>query len=153
MTGADEGAEHPEGTGRPTAGRRAFFKLFAAECFALVEEFRGRPQLRLGDLADLPDERLGAIMPMIGDGWEILLGETRVCARERDGDREVTLFERTAPDIFAYNRFNGRNEIEEIARLLAEEMGWDEQRAFGHVRALFLSMLEQGVAVPANPVW
>ncbi len=49
-----------------------------------------------------------------------------------------------------FNRINGRQTLAEIAQSVAEQLGWEPDRAWTHTRALFEILARQLAAVPKN---
>ena len=64
----------------------------------------------------------------------------------------MPLFRRGGAEQFLFNRFNGRNSLESIARELAEAGGEDPGAAFAAARVFFLRLVGLRVSVPTNPL-
>ncbi|MBI2877934.1 MAG: hypothetical protein HYY20_13745 [Candidatus Tectomicrobia bacterium] len=143
-------------SGRPgrhvIPSRRSFFKFLAGEVTAFFEELCGRPQLRLADLGQLPDETLAQIMPKVPPGVEILVTEGHIRARCPGKEEPIILFDRNPANTFVFNRFNGLTPLGGIGAELAATLSWDGEHGFAHARSLFLRLVRLGVCVPGNPI-
>ncbi len=133
--------------------RRGFFKHLLGETIAVVEEFAGRPQLRLEDLGHLPDEKIAKIIPVVSRNYKIVVDETEVSAHAIQTGSVIPLFTVERANTFTFNLFNGKTELGDIARRLAAEMGWEEDESFAYAKQLFLSLTRKRVLAPSNAVW
>ncbi len=135
--------------------RRAFFRLLADEGCANVERMRGRPQLRLSELPQLPKDALEQIVPVILPSVQIVVADEFVLGRLPGRDAPVELFAREpleTADSFIFNRFNGHLSIRQISRELAAAKSFEAAEGFDRVREFFLRLVRLGVCVPGNPV-
>lgn len=135
------------------SGRRTFLRWLAKEGVALVEEARGRPQLQLGDLAGLPDEKLALIVPVIAPGIGIDVTEYQVTAARGEQDARIVLFDCAPETVFIFNQFDGTTSIAQAATELSTAMSLSAEESFTLTRDLFLHLARLGVCVPANPVY
>ena len=135
-----------------TAGRRGFFRLFAREGVAALDELRGRPQLRLADLPQLPDATLAQLAPAILEGVTVIPGDQQVSARPPASEKAIVLFPRDPVPVFIFNRFDGRTTLGEISQELSADRQWTEGQSFAAVKALFLRLVRLRVCVPGNCV-
>jgi hypothetical protein len=130
--------------------RRSFFKSLLGEVITFCEEARGRPQMRLAELDQLPDETLARLMPEVSEDCEVIVEKTEVQGRNRRSGEVLPLFALEPANTITFNRFNGMTPLGDIGHQLAEEMGWEEAEGFAYARNLFLSLARQGVCVPSN---
>ena len=135
-----------------TVGRRGFFRSLAGETIAFFEELRGKPQFRLDDLGQFPDEELAQIMPKMRPDVEIIVAEGHISARLPKKGEVIFLFDREPANTFVFNRFNGRTTMRQIGTELAAALSWEEERSFAHVRSFFLRLVHLRVCVPGNPM-
>jgi hypothetical protein len=134
------------------AGRRGFFRLFARESVVALDELRGRPQLRLADLPQLPDATLEQIAPAILEGVTVIPEEQRITARPPACQQAIVLFARDPVPVFIFNRFNGRSTLAQISKELSAQQQWPQEQSFAAVKALFFRLVRLRVCVPANCV-
>lgn len=142
----------PHGTSPrgPVASRRLFLKTLAGQASVLLDEISGRPQLRLVDLPELPDELLGQIKPLMLGGLDIIVDDEYVLANKPGQDGAIRLVATDRASLLVFNLFNGILPLADIAARLAETMSWDDERSFGFTRELFLHLVRLGVCVPDN---
>ena len=130
--------------------RRSFFRSLLGETTALYDEVRGKPQRRLADIFELPDETLAQMKPMMLPDFEFIDEERRLSAKRRDTEAMLVLFEKDAAQVFLFNQFNGHTPIAEAATRLADQHGGSNAAAFVQAKALFLRLVRLGVCVPSN---
>ncbi|MHB0875948.1 MAG: hypothetical protein ACYC5O_07885 [Anaerolineae bacterium] len=138
--------------------RRAAFRLPLQEARVMLGALRGKLPARLADLASLPDEQLAAIRPVLSQLFQVSVRDGWVCARlkqppatEHGAPVEVCLFPMEQENLIAYNLWNGQHDLGETSQELASALDWPAERAFAHVRELFLSLAGRLVVVPKNP--
>ncbi len=135
--------------------RRQFFPMLVQELIVNVQQVRqGKPAYTLENLGDLPDDKLAVIRPMISPLYRIRVVDGQVCSQFKDdADAPVRPHFPTTPEyLAAFNRFNGRQSLQEIAGAVAAEFVWETDAAFRFTRDLFLALAAQGVVVPQNPL-
>lgn len=129
--------------------RREFFRSILREAQVTTGRLAGGKGYNLAALGALPDEVLGQVKPAIISGCRISVRDGFVWGQPLEG-RERSLFslaERAAQS--AFNQFNGRSTVQQIAARLSEEMDWPRDRSFALVRGLFLTLVCYQLAVPA----
>ncbi|MBI4612794.1 MAG: hypothetical protein HY720_04215 [Planctomycetes bacterium] len=132
--------------------RRRFFEVLAREAVAFVDELRGIPQLPLADLWRLSDDDLARIIAQVIPGVEIMVEDRHIGARRQGSAETIVLFDDELANTVAFNGFNGRTTIGEVARQVASAMSWDHEQAFLYTKELFLRLVERRVCVPANTI-
>lgn len=136
-----------------TCNRRTFFRALVQEVVVTHDAFKGKQSCRLIDLADLADDQLAQVCPLVSGDYEILVDQDYVWARYRlEEQTPVKLFATKKENLTAFNMFNGYHSLDEIARCLAQEMAWDEPAAFVHSRDLFFSLVRRSVCLPKAPL-
>lgn len=133
-----------------TCSRRRFGRALLQELAVMVDAFQGKQIFRLSDLENWSDEELALLKPVIHPDYQILVERNWVCARRRGTDRIQALFPQDQPNLIVFNGFNGRHSLAEIGRQLSQDMGWEETKAFGHAKELFLHLVRQLVCIPGN---
>ncbi|MBZ5510035.1 MAG: hypothetical protein LAN70_02590 [Acidobacteriia bacterium] len=131
-------------------GRRAFFRWLARESVIQFDELRGRPQLRLSDLPQLPVAQVAALKPGIVPGVEIIPAGDRVLARLPKRTDAVTLFSLHPMQLAIFNRFNGMSTLAEVAESVCAQSGQPPEEVFAATRSLFLRLAALGVCAPVN---
>lgn len=112
----------------------------------------GQQYCSLAQLADLPDEHLAAIRPLVHPGCQILVREGAVWAHLRESGQSVELFSLdNQADWVTLGMFDGKHTLEQIAARLAAAMGWGQDAAFEHARDLFFSLACQLLCFPRDP--
>jgi hypothetical protein len=135
-----------------TCSRREFLPSLVKETIVTLGMLRGGRGGRLSELADLPDEQLALIKPVVNRAFEIHVEEDQVLGRHKESGVVLTLFSvEESERLAAFNLFDGKRTLGQVGRLLAEELGWDESRAFTEARGLFLSLVSHLVCVPKEP--
>jgi hypothetical protein len=122
---------------------------------AVIEEVRGRPQRRLSDLGELPQDKLAGLTGGVRPDVEWTVQDESVClvSRQADGSsRPNAVLECTPENLAVFNRVNGSYTLGEVADAVAEELGWERERAWSHVTETFFRLVEKGICVPTNVV-
>jgi hypothetical protein len=132
--------------------RRTFFRALFQEAAVVRGSFKGGQGCRLSELGSLPDDQLAQVRPVLNPDCEILVDQGYVCSRRKKTEATLKLFPAEKENLVVFNMFNGRHDLGEIGSHLAQEMGWDDARAFAHARDLFLSMVQRAVCVPRDPL-
>ncbi|MGD1992836.1 MAG: hypothetical protein PVI59_06550 [Anaerolineae bacterium] len=134
--------------------RRAFFRAFLQEVHVVRGALKGKEGYRLADVNDLPDEQLARIKPVISEDYRIFIESGQVWAEyQRKKEDPVKLFAvEDEATLLTFNLFDGRHTLAEIGKQLARKMAWEEERAFAHTRAFFLSLVKRVIGVPKNPL-
>ena len=130
--------------------RRTFWRALLQEMCVTITSIDGQENVRLSELGTLPNHKLARIRPAIAPECSISMDGGYVCARHKAAPGKLQLFPIERQNLLAFNLFDGRHELGDIARHVALEMGWDEPRGFAHTRELFLSLVARLVAVPGN---
>ena len=145
-----------------SCSRRRLVPALLRETVVTLGMLRGGRGGRLADLRSLPDSELARMRPVVNPAYEILVAEDRatasaaredaVCARHRQSGAVLRLFSTAdTADLSAFNRFDGQHRLGEIGVLLAQDTGWEEERAFVCARDLFLSLVGLSVCIPRDP--
>ncbi|MBN1201616.1 MAG: hypothetical protein JXJ20_07150 [Anaerolineae bacterium] len=130
--------------------RRRFLPLLLQEIFVTFDSFKGKPVHQLTDLGKLPDEEIALIKPVINPQYQVFTERGHVCARHKETGSSLQLFAMQQANLEVFNRINGQITLGEIGAQVAQELDWDEDAAFEHVKELFLSLAVHLVCVPKN---
>jgi len=128
--------------------RRTFFRWMVRQGLLAFEEMRGRPQMRLSDLPDLPLAEIAAMQPAVLADVTIFTTGDFVFARLTGAVDAIALFSISSPELTIFNRFNGMNTLAHVAADWSNESGRPAEEAFLDVRNLFLRMTHLGVCAP-----
>jgi hypothetical protein len=135
-----------------TCSRRAFLPSLLKETIVTLGMLRGGRGGRLAELADLPDEQLALIKPVVNPAFEIHVEEDYVLGRHKETGVVLRLFSVEERERLAvFNLFNGKRNLGQVGRLLAEELDWDEAWGFTQACEVFLSLVSHLVCIPKEP--
>jgi hypothetical protein len=144
--------KHPHRNLPFKCSRRTFFRALFQEAAVVRGSFKGGQGCRLSELGSLPDDQLAQVRPIVNSDREIFVDQGYVCSKSKTTETISKLFPAERENLVVLDMFDGRQDIGEIGHRLAQEMDWDETRAFAHARDLFLSMVQRAVCVPRDPL-
>jgi hypothetical protein len=130
-------------------GRRQFFRLLAREAIVATQEVRGVRHIRLDRFADVPDSKVGQLIPIIQPGLRISIDGDDVIATLPSGERQ-RLFGSAEPDAVIFRSFNGCDPISKITSDMCQNFGLTPERSISAVRMLFLRLANLGIASTCN---
>ena len=149
---ADQSDPRPDPDPPFSCSRREFLPSLLKETIVTLGMLRGGRGGRLSELADLPDEQLALIKPVVNPAFEIQVEEDDVLGRHKETGVVLRLFSVEERErLAAFNLFNGKRNLGQVGRLLAEELGWDEARGFAQACEVFLSLVSHLVCLPKEP--
>jgi len=120
------------------------------EGLVLAQEALGRGRVRLSELSELPDERLGLLRPSLRPGWRLRVRSERAVALHADG-REVVVCEAPGDsDRLALLGLGPRRTLAGLARDLSRHLELPWPAAFSTVRSHFLRLVRLRICVPAD---
>lgn len=132
--------------------RRSFWRGLLHELAVASGVLRGGQECRLADLDQLPNEQLARLHPRIHPTCRFHIDQGYVWSRWNSGSA-VRLFPiERREDLLILNLCDGQHTLDEIGRLVAQEMGWDEARGVAHARELFLSLASRLICIPTEPL-
>jgi hypothetical protein len=145
--------KHPRRDLPFTCSRRTFFRALFQEAAIIRGSLKGRPGCRLSELGSLPDQQLSQIKPVLHSQYEVFVDGGYVWARNKLKEQVLLKLFSTEEkeNLVPFKMFDGQHTLGEIGNHLAREVGWDEARAFAHVRDLFLSLVAPMVYIPKEP--
>jgi hypothetical protein len=146
--------KHPREDLSFTCNRRTLFRALFQEATVIRGSLKGKVGCRLSELGSLPDEQLAQVRPVVNPDYEISLEQGQVWASYKLREQApLSLFSmQERESLISFNMFNGQHTVADIAHHLAMEIGWEEDRAFAHVRDLFLSLVKPMVCLPKEPI-
>jgi len=133
----------------PVATRRSFFRHLVAEAVSLVEEVRGRPQMRLSELDQVPDEIVRQMVPVFNKRCSYFIENNRVLLKHKKTGIYQEIYRLDSKEQYMIQYFDGQHTLEAIGRRVANEFGVDEETAYQQVKALFIFLAKQFVCIPA----
>lgn len=137
-------------TASPVAPRRSFFRLMLAEAMSLAEEVQGKPQMRLSELEQVPDELLRRMSPVFNATRSYAIEDNCVLLQHRKRVTSQTVYQLEANEHYMLRFFDGQHTLEEIGRLVADEFGQDEGTAYQEVKALFIALAKYAICHPSQ---
>ena len=135
--------------------RRLFAQRALGEALSFIAEMRGQPQRRLSELGSLPPEKLALLAGAVRSDVELAVSadSIAVVTRAPDGSaHERPAMARTDANLAVFNRLHGKRTLGEIAGEVAQELGWERERALAHTADLFLNLVRAGICLPTNVV-
>ena len=130
--------------------RRNFFRYLLSEAIGLVEEFRGKPQMRLSDLSQVPDELLRQMMPVLNETRSYSIEQDRVLLHHRNRETSQEVYHLNVNEHYMLRFFDGQHSLEDIGRHVANEFGTDTENAYLEVKILFLALAKFAICHPAQ---
>lgn len=135
-----------------TCSRREFLPSLLKETVVTLGMLRGGRGGRLAELGSLPDDELALIKPIVNPAFEIYVENDWIWSRYKETGAAIQLFSvEERASLVTFNLFNGIHNLDQIGRLLSEELGWDEAEGFAYARELFLSLVSHLVCIPKEP--
>ena len=132
--------------------RRQILSSLQTELRVQSMKMDGVKAFKLSDLGDMPDEQQGEVYPVFLPESKTWVEEGILWTHPQDKERPMKLFPLEKPTQIAIDLFDGETTIAEIARNLAEVMGWNISRSFAYTRGLFLSLVFAKVCGPRSPL-
>jgi hypothetical protein len=133
------------------SARRSFFKKFFAESLSAIDELKGIPQFRLGEIQNLQDSILKDIVP-VATAQDIYIIEGNHLLKKIPGENLPVIIRTFDPDeIFVLRLFDGQNSIQSVATKLEKRFSvLDPERSFKFVKAIFVEVAHLMLFVPAG---
>lgn len=134
----------------PVAPRRSFFRLMLAEAISLAEEVRGRPQRRLSDLDQVPDEVVRQMAPVFNKKRAYSIENDRVLLKQKKTGTYQEIYQLDPQEKFMLHYFDGQHTLEAIGHRVAEKFGQDEETTYQQVKTLFIFLAKHVICFPAQ---
>ncbi len=134
------------------ASRRGFFRLLLNETVSLTEEVRGKSQMRLNELAHLPDSVLRQVRPVLHHEPFYTLEEQRVLLKRQPNQPLQELCHLTNAERSMLVYFDGQHPLAEISRLIAQASQQDENATYQQLKKLFFLLAQYCICFPAQAV-
>ena len=132
--------------------RRQFWRALLQEVVVTYDAFKGREGYALSELANLPDEQMARVKPVLHPDCETFVEQGYMWGRCKQTEATLKLFPVVRENMMAFELFDGQHDLGEIGETVAQEMGWDTARGFAHARKLFLLLVSRLVCVPKGPL-
>ncbi len=137
-------------SGGTVAPRRGFFRLVFSEAVGLVEEVRGKPQMRLSELDKVPDHILRQMIPMFNEQSLYQIKNDRLLLKQKQTGTSQEIYRFTEQELFILHRFGKQGNLEMIGRRVAKTFGMEEEVAYQQVKSLFLMLAKRGIYIPTQ---
>jgi hypothetical protein len=137
-------------TASPVAPRRSFFRLLLAEAVSLAEEVRGKPQMRLSDLDQVPNEVVRQMVPVFNEKRAYSIEDDRVLLKHKKTGTYQEIYQLDLQEKYMLKYFDGQHTLEAIGRRAAEKFELDEEVAYQQVKALFILLAKHAICHPAQ---
>ena len=130
------------GTKYPKAyPRRKFFDSFIGEFAVLYDEAKGKKQVPLNRIKDLPQKIIHEIRPVYFNNSDWIIIGTKLL-QNRGNKNEYTVYkEFTETELFIIQRFNQSQKLSEISAELSGATNVDIEHAYKQVTDLFFQMI------------
>lgn len=132
--------------------RRTFFRRILTETIGLTEEIRGRQQLRLSELEELPDDQLGELVPVLRQAAFFRIEGNRLLIQTQSGGPFHEVFHLTARDLSIMDHMDGQTTLRQLSLKIAATFGFEHEKIYSRAKALFLALAKCGICRPANAV-
>jgi hypothetical protein len=130
--------------------RRRFFRNLLGEMVSTCQEIGGHPQLKAGDLAQLPDAVLRQMVPVLKPGQSIKVQGGRLLFYRRETDAYEAV-SRLRPEQQQFIRaMDGRSTLEQLAHQVATACGVPSSAAYRVVKPFFCLLARFGVCTPRD---
>jgi len=142
------GGKRPRGAA--ATSRRYFFRRFLAETISLFEEIQGKPQLNLGDIADLPDEIVRKIIPVFSQHSRYRIENDQLFVATEERNHFKVRHQFNSMELYVLNQFDGHNTLDLIIRRVAGKFDVEDEAAFQQVKIFFCAMTGYAVCHPMH---
>lgn len=132
--------------------RRNFFTHIIGSLVVFAEELRGVPQLKLADIAKLPNENAGKIIPKLNETISYSIENGLLKEINKKTGESKTICELSSVEEKIFMMFYERNTLQEISIKIAGCFSLTEEETFQTTRNLFLRLLNNNVCFPANAI-
>ena len=137
---------------RSRMSRRQAFRQMMGRFFVMFDETRGHQHCSLRDLEQTERSKLEELIPIVNRNLEIRFENEWLVCRDPEIDKESRIFQLTKENRIVFNLINGRNSLGRITEVLSDRTGWDNDKAWEHVKQMFLRLLELQACSIANPL-
>jgi hypothetical protein len=130
--------------------RRRFFRFFLSETMCLVDEIRGKPQMRLSELDQVPDDVVRKMIPVFGKRCPYRIEGDRLLIEHKKTGLFEEIYHLDPAEMYILPCFDGHHSLEDIGRHLEDRFDQDKEEAYQRVKSLFVVLAKRMVCYPAN---
>jgi hypothetical protein len=131
--------------------RRQFFPALLREINVLFNVSKGGTACQLGDLHEMPDDQLAAIIPMANPAFEISVSGLHVYGRVQRNGEVVKDFHGSAEDFLTINLIDGERSLGEIGGEIAMLRHCEGAVGYALARDTFLRLVGTLLFIPRGP--
>lgn len=131
--------------------RRKFFRQLCGETISQVDEIRGKPQLRLCELDQVPDHILREMIPVLNPSSLYRIRDDRILVKNRHSGNWEEFYRLDPSKTFIFSCFNGQHTLDDIAYKLEKRFNHNKETAFNCVKTLFIASARHFICYPDQP--
>jgi hypothetical protein len=131
--------------------RRKFFPLLVREVFSIFEELKGKPQRKISDLPNLPDDVVRKIVPVFNREKNFNIKDNVLNLRNKKTGENKEIYVFDSEEKYIFELFDKGKSLEEIGNKAAEKFGTEDKTAYRKTRSLFLSLSKFLICFPSEP--
>ena len=128
--------------------RKTFFKALMGEFISFYDEAKGRKQVPLNRIQELPESMISEIKPVMFDNPEWVIKDNRLFHLNKTDKKYYIHKEFSATESFIIQYFDKNHSLSEISSKLSADKRIEVKDAYKQVKDLFFEMLSQFVCHP-----
>ncbi len=132
------------------AGRRGFLKSLAGSVIGSIEEIRGKPQMSLADLGQVPDDVIRIMVPVFNEFHPCRISDRHLYAINRKTGEEEMIRVLDEAEQMVFDVLDGVRTIGEISRETARRFELDEDEAYRRTKSFFIYMAQRMICLPSQ---
>ena len=144
------GTQEASNTEHVIAPRRSFFRILLSEAIGLAEELRGKPQMRLSELDQAPDDVVRRMSPVFNENRTYSIENDRVLLKHKKTGTYQEIYRLDFQEKSMLRYFDGQHTLEEIGRYAADEFGQSHEMAYQQAKALFVFLAKHCICFPVQ---
>jgi len=130
--------------------RRKFFHKFLTETISFIEEINGRPQMRLSELKETPDEIIRTIVPKPNQHHHYYIEDGYVYKKKPELNMAEKIYELDPTEKYIIPLFDGKRSIEKISMYISNLLKLDYNESYKKVKNLFLFLTKFNLFHPLH---
>ncbi len=130
--------------------RRNFFRQLFSETIGLAEELRGKPQMRLRELEQMPDEVVRRMTPVFNEYRSYLIEDNRVLLKPNKTEAYQEIYRLNPIESYVLRYFDGQHTLERLGQRASDEFGQNNDIVYQQVKALFIVLAKHAICFPVQ---